>query len=80
MSPVNDSTQWSYENHINPKNARVDMEYDYTQKAPTTPPTKKINRKKINIIVLSILSVVFLIVGGGCSVLLLDTINAYLPS
>lgn len=79
MSHINDTTQWSYGEHVDPKHARVDMEYDYSQKHPTTAQSKKINRKKINIIVLTILSTIFLVVGGGCTAILVDSISAYLP-
>lgn len=80
MSNVNDSTQWSYYDHVPHKNSKVDMEYDYSTRHEITEPTKKINRKRINLIVLGILSCVFLVVGGGCTVLLAESVSAYLPS
>lgn len=74
MSKPNDSLEWGYLNNVPGKNSKMDEEYDYS---PTEKykPSKAINRRKTTLITLFVLSAVLILVSGGCTMILVESIQ-----
>lgn len=73
----NNSMEWGYLNNVNAKYAKMDPEYDYSTQDKYKR-SKAVNRKRINIIVLSVLTPIFLVLCGGCTYVLVESVQSAL--